>query len=237
MLKPMLERSFMLFLHRAPLGFAVFTAVFILCAAGVSAQGVRDATAHVRDIAGGKDKGDPHGYDEAPASENELPFADEADEALPSADINSDAPMPEGDPDDLMMQRFRQLQPSSSVLTKKSYVYDPQDRRDPFLSPYEQIGGTTGPENTCTGVSCMGVQEIEVIGVMMMPDRSKRVIVMGPDKRGYWLPEGAQLKDGFVLSIDIEIGEVIFRQDIDDPLSIKPFRDISRLLNPAQEGA
>ena len=66
---------------------------------------------------------------------------------------------------------------------------------------------------------------------------ASRVIVMGPDKKGYWLPEGAQLKDGFVLSIDLEAGEVIFRQDIDDPLSIKPFRDISRLLNPAQEGA
>jgi hypothetical protein len=56
----------------------------------------------------------------------------------------------------------------------------------------------------------------------------------GSDNKGYFLKVGDALYDGKIIRIDRETGTVMFRQDVNDPRSIKPFRDVTKRL--ASEG-
>jgi hypothetical protein len=55
----------------------------------------------------------------------------------------------------------------------------------------------------------------------------------GTDGLGYSLTEGTELYDGKVLTIDEGDGKVVFRQNVNDPNLIKPYRDIERRLETA----
>ena len=116
------------------------------------------------------------------------------------------------------------------------FSYDPGDRRDPFLSPQDilqrQIDG-----QSCQGegMECWMIQDVTVIGVLAR--RSGDVaLVIGPDGYGTTLKEGDRLYDGEVRRIDTQSGLVVFRQKVNDPTRIKPFRDIEKGLNLNKEG-
>ena len=53
--------------------------------------------------------------------------------------------------------------------------------------------------------------------------------IRGTDNKSHLLRSGDQLYDGEVLRIGPN--EVIFRQNLNDPQSVKPFRDITKQLN------
>jgi hypothetical protein len=57
----------------------------------------------------------------------------------------------------------------------------------------------------------------------------------GSDNKGYFLKVGDQLYDGRIIQIDRQLGQVIFRQEINDPRSIKPYRDVTKRLYTAEE--
>jgi hypothetical protein len=46
---------------------------------------------------------------------------------------------------------------------------------------------------------------------------------------------GDQLYDGRIIQINRTTGQVVFRQEINDPRSIKPYRDITKRLYTAEE--
>ena len=60
-----------------------------------------------------------------------------------------------------------------------------------------------------------------------------REIFVGSDGLGYSLTEGAELYDGWVLRIDRRSNAVVFRQNVNDPTRIKPYRDIERRIDTA----
>jgi hypothetical protein len=53
--------------------------------------------------------------------------------------------------------------------------------------------------------------------------------IRGTDNKSYLLRSGDQLFDGEILRIGPN--EVVFRQNLNDPQSVKPFRDITKQLN------
>ena len=53
--------------------------------------------------------------------------------------------------------------------------------------------------------------------------------IRGTDNKSHLLRAGDQLFDGEVLRIGPN--EVVFRQNLNDPQSVKPFRDITKQLN------
>ncbi len=116
------------------------------------------------------------------------------------------------------------------------FTYDPGDRRDPFLSPQDilqrQIDG-----QSCQGegMECWMIQDVTVIGVMARRNGDV-ALVIGPDGYGTTLKEGDRLYDGEVRKIDTQSGLVVFRQKVNDPTRIKPFRDIEKGLNLNKEG-
>lgn len=110
------------------------------------------------------------------------------------------------------------------------YVYDPAGRRDPFKSLLE---ATDAPEirgPRPEGVPGLLIDEVRLIGILHTGTGYIAQVQAADKQKSYLLREGDQLYDGEV--IDIEDGEVVFRQVVQDPTALKPFRERIKTLNP-----
>jgi len=119
------------------------------------------------------------------------------------------------------------LEQEEAALSGKTYAYDPAGRRDPFRSLLVR------PEKGAVGARPPGIAGISVNDVMLQgiwKTRSGFVAqIRGTDNKSYLLRAGDLLYDGEVLRI--APNEVTFRQNINDPQSVKPFRDLTKQLN------
>ena len=100
--------------------------------------------------------------------------------------------------------------------------------RDPFRSLREPKLVDEGARPD--GPPGMLIEEIDVVGVLSGP-RGAMVLILGSDGLGYSLTEGSPLYDGVTLRINPDEGLVVFRQNVNDPNRIKPYRDIERRLD------
>lgn len=122
-----------------------------------------------------------------------------------------------------------------AVATGRGLSYDPEGRRDPFVSPaeaveFEQVGQCEGE-----GSECWLISEIALVGIMGRRGGAV-ALVIGPDGYGASLRAGNKLYDGEVLRVDSVRGTVVFRQQVSDPTRIKPYRDIEKKLSMTGEG-
>ncbi len=85
------------------------------------------------------------------------------------------------------------------------------------------------------GVAGMLVTEIDLVGIVKDPDKGDVAFFMGSDNRGYFLRVGDEVYDGTMIAIDARKGAVTFRQQVDDPRVIKPYRDLVKRLVPLEE--
>ncbi|MGH9870727.1 MAG: hypothetical protein ACREAA_21530 [Candidatus Polarisedimenticolia bacterium] len=155
-----------------------------------------------------------------------------------------DAPAPGGpmtimpaDPNHLSaVKALEQIRRDEESSSEGSFTYDPGDRRDPFLSPQDILQAQmSGQICQGEGMECWLIQDITVIGVLHRKGGNV-ALVIGPDGYGTTLHEGDRLYDGEVRRIDPETGLVVFRQKINDPTRIKPFRDVEKGLSLTKEG-
>jgi hypothetical protein len=126
----------------------------------------------------------------------------------------------------------RILDDSEAVLAGRGFTYDPAGRRDPFRSLIDPLNSPTrGPRPR--GITGMLISEVDLVGIVQ---KGKQAVAFfnGSDNKGYFLKVGDALYDGKIIRIDRETGTVMFRQDVNDPRSIKPFRDVTKRL--ASEG-
>ncbi|MFQ5701759.1 MAG: hypothetical protein ACE5HU_07950 [Acidobacteriota bacterium] len=116
------------------------------------------------------------------------------------------------------------------------FTYRPGNRRDPFMSPQDILKAQMSGR-TCAGdgMECWLIQDVTVIGVLQR-NAGNVALVIGPDGYGTTLHEGDRLYDGVVRRIDSRGGLVVFRQSVDDPARIKPYRDVEKGLNLHKEG-
>ncbi len=119
------------------------------------------------------------------------------------------------------------IEQEESALAGRSYSYDPAGRRDPFRSllirPEKGMAGQRPP-----GVPGIAIDDVILQGIWRT--RAGYVAqIRGTDNKSYLLRAGDQLYDGEVLRI--VPNEVTFRQNLNDPQSVKPFRDITKQLN------
>jgi hypothetical protein len=120
------------------------------------------------------------------------------------------------------------------VLAGKRFSYDPAGRRDPFRSLIEKVDETrTGPRPN--GIAGMLISEVDLVGIVRDPE-GDLAFFNGSDNRGYFLRVGEKLYDGQIIRIDPKNRRVIFRQEVNDPRLIKPFREVVKELNTAEEG-
>ncbi len=111
------------------------------------------------------------------------------------------------------------------------YSYDPGARRDPFRSLVERNKVQTEEEQKRPeGPQGLLIDEIIVEGVFVLPEGPiVQIQSLGQDT-SYLLRPGDQLWDGDVVSISFE--EVIFKQSVNDPTALKPFREVVKRLEP-----
>ncbi len=154
-----------------------------------------------------------------------VPIAGQEEEFIPEEDT---APVEGADfsaIDDLLRQ-------DSDVLSNPStYSYDPGARRDPFRSlattrDFDENEDRERPE----GPGGLLIDEIEVEGVFMLVDGPVAQVQSASQETSFLLRPGDQLWDGDVVSISLV--EVIFKQSVNDPTALKPFREVVKRLNP-----
>ena len=119
------------------------------------------------------------------------------------------------------------IEQDEAALSGRSYTYDPAGRRDPFRSllvrPEDRARGERPP-----GVAGMSIDDVAVHGIWKV--RTGYVAqVRGTDNKSYLIRAGDLLYDGEVTRVGPN--EVVFRQNINDPQSVKPFREVTKQLN------
>jgi hypothetical protein len=119
------------------------------------------------------------------------------------------------------------IEQDEAAMAGRSYSYDPAGRRDPFRSLL--VRAERGmPGQRPPGIAGIAIDDVVLQGLWRT--RAGYVAqVRGTDNKSYLLRAGDQLFDGEVLRIGPN--EVIFRQNLNDPQSVKPFRDITKQLN------
>ena len=123
------------------------------------------------------------------------------------------------------------LQGEEEVLSGSGFSYDPGNRRDPFKS---LLAGPDRPEirgPRPEGVPGLLIDEIDLRGIYHTSKGFVAQVVAANQKKSYLLKEGDQLFDGDVVSINKN--EVVFKQVVQDPTALKPFREVVKSLNPS----
>ncbi len=127
----------------------------------------------------------------------------------------------------------RILKDNEAMLSGRSFSYDPAGRRDPFRSLVDSLNSRKkGPRPS--GIAGMLIGEVDLVGIVK---KGVRYIAFfnGSDNKGYFLNVGDTLYDGKIIKIDRTSGSVVFRQEINDPRSIKPYRDVTKKLALGEE--
>ena len=124
------------------------------------------------------------------------------------------------------------LREQEAALSGEHFAYLPEGRRDPFRSLLvPDLRGVNRPP----GAAGMTVAELNLAGVVHDQDGGSVAMVIGSDNKGYFLRVGDQVFDGTVIAVDTRQGLITFRQKVDDPRLIKPYRDVSKRLVPLDE--
>lgn len=113
-----------------------------------------------------------------------------------------------------------------AALQGRGYTYDPAGRRDPFRSLLVRAEDRAGARPA--GIAGMSIDEIAIYGIWKT--RNGYVAqVRATDNKSYLVRQGDLLYDGEVVRVGPN--EVVFRQNINDPQSVKPFREVTKQLH------
>jgi len=121
-----------------------------------------------------------------------------------------------------------------------AYTYNPQGRRDPFVSLLRPVG-PTGPTIRPPGMQGFLIQEVALKGIVKTSgqgaDSAQQpgyiAMFQGTDGKSYFVNIGQRLYDGQIVAIDA--ATVTFRQEVTDPLSPVRVREIKKSLYPTEE--
>jgi Tfp pilus assembly protein PilP len=113
------------------------------------------------------------------------------------------------------------------------YSYDPQGRRDPFVSLVARGSDPRSTTNRPPGLPGLLVNEVSVKGILH--DRSGFIaMVQGPNTKTFIVRPGEKLMDGTVKAITADA--VVFSQDVNDPLSMVKQKEVRKTIRPAGAG-
>jgi hypothetical protein len=113
------------------------------------------------------------------------------------------------------------------------YSYDPDGRRDPFVSLVARGLEPASTGRRGEGLAGLSTAEIAVKGVLLSQG-SYVAMVQGPDMKTYVVHPNDRLLDGIVKSVGAQ-GLVII-QEVNDPLSLIKQREVRKGLRAMEEG-
>ena len=116
------------------------------------------------------------------------------------------------------------------MLSGSGFSYDPGNRRDPFKSLLAKSDAPAFRGPRPEGVPGLLIEEIDLTGIFRTSKGFVAQVVASNQKKSYLLKDGDQLYDGDVVSINKN--EVVFKQIVQDPTALKPFREVVKSLSP-----
>jgi hypothetical protein len=122
--------------------------------------------------------------------------------------------------------------PEPPAPPSDGYTYQPEGRRDPFLSLLRSGTEPRAAAVQSEGPSSLAVSDISVRGVLQSKG-SLVGIIQAPDARTYLVHDGEKLQDGIVKAVT-PTGLVII-QDVNDPLSLVKQREVHKPLRSFEE--
>jgi Tfp pilus assembly protein PilP len=147
----------------------------------------------------------------------------------PAAPAES-AEAPPAQPTDAGARIDEILEGEEAVLQGLAYSYDPGNRRDPFKSLELGRGRPEIKGPLPEGIAGLLIDEIDLTGIFKT-SRGFIAQVVAPNKnKSYLVREGDQLYDGDV--VRISQNEVVFKQIVNDPTVLKPYREVVKKLSP-----
>jgi Tfp pilus assembly protein PilP len=114
--------------------------------------------------------------------------------------------------------------PAGGVAPAPTYAYNPEGRRDPFVSLLKRAADVkTRQAKAPAGVAGFLLSELSLKGIML--SRGDHVaLVAGPDNRTYTVRANDRLLDGSVRAITADT--MVCLQDVNDPLSLTKQREV-----------
>ena len=123
--------------------------------------------------------------------------------------------------------------PAAAPAPVDNYTYNPEGRRDPFVSLLRGGSDERAARTGAAGLAGLSVDEISVRGVV--DGKSGYVaMVVGPDRKTYLVRPNDKLLDGTVKAVTAQ-GLVIL-QDVNDPLSLVKQKEVRKMLRGLEEG-
>jgi len=119
-------------------------------------------------------------------------------------------------------------------LEPQGYTYDPQGRRDPFVSllrrgsEVPRIAGSNRPN----GLAGLETSEVTLKGTIATQGTYVGIL-QGSDSKTYIVRAGDKLLDGTIRVINPE--SMVIAQQVTDPLSLEKQREVRKLLRQTEE--
>ncbi len=122
------------------------------------------------------------------------------------------------------------LEGEEEVLSGGGYTYDPGNRRDPFKSLLTKPDRLELRGPRPEGIPGLLIDEVDLTGIFKTKKGFVAQIKAANQNKSYLLREGDQLYDGDVVTI--RRTEMVFKQIVQDPTALKPFREVVKTLGP-----
>ena len=120
-------------------------------------------------------------------------------------------------------------------LDPQGYTYDPQGRRDPFVSLLRR--GSDVPRasgsNRPNGLAGLETSEVTLKGTIATQGAYVGIL-QGSDNKTYIVRAGDKLLDGTIRVINPE--SMVIAQQVTDPLSLEKQREVRKVLRQTEEG-
>jgi type IV pilus assembly protein PilP len=118
---------------------------------------------------------------------------------------------------------------SGSAAEPQGFTYNPDGRRDPFVSLLRR-GDSGGPK--MAGLGGLDTSEVSLRGVLTS-EGDFVGILHGVDSKNYIVRVGDKLSDGTIRAISKD--SVVILQQVNDPLSLEKQREVRKLLRQTEE--
>jgi type IV pilus assembly protein PilP len=121
---------------------------------------------------------------------------------------------------------------AESAAEPQGFNYNPEGRRDPFVSLLRRgvDSRSTGPR--AAGVAGLGTSEVSLRGVLTS-EGAFVGILQGVDSKNYIVRVGDKLSDGTIRTITAD--SMVILQQVNDPLSLEKQREVRKLLRQTEE--
>ena len=124
---------------------------------------------------------------------------------------------------------------TNSAVEPQGYTYDPQGRRDPFVSLLRRgsdVARTPAGTSRPNGLAGLETSEVTLKGTLASQGTYVGIL-QGSDQKTYIVKAGDKLFDGTIKAIAPD--SIVIAQQVTDPLSLEKQREVRKLLRQTEE--